>query len=91
MAEKRQFTVSRILGQTFLIGDISIKLVAINRNKVRLEVELPENVDIEDYDDYKEIINKTIVMQDDRGWRRAIPRASLEAQPLDLHRGKEGD
>ncbi len=90
MAEsKRQVTVSRILGQTFVIGPITVKLVALNRNKARLVIDLPEDLDVEDFDDYKDIISKTIVMQDDRGWRRAIPRTSLEPQPLNL--SKEDD
>ena len=81
MAKERKTVISRILGQSFVVGDVHVKLVAVNRNKARLEVILPEDLEIEDFDDFQEIIRNTLVMQDDKGWRRAIPRKEIEARP----------
>ena len=81
MSKNRQVTLTRILGQAFAVGPIVIKLVAVARNKARLVVTLPDDLDIEDYNDFKHIVDSTIVMQDDRGWRRAINREQLEKPP----------
>lgn len=58
-----------------------VKLAAVNRNKVRLLITIPDDINIEDFDDYKDIVRNTIVMQDDKGWRRAIPRKNMEPTP----------
>lgn len=90
MTEKTHTTtITRILGQSFAIGPITVKLAAVNRNKARLVVTIPDDMDIEDFDDYKAIIRDTIVMQDDKGWRRAISRKNMEPTPE--HPGDDHD
>lgn len=77
----REITITRILGQSFAVGPLTIRLVAIARNKARLVVTVPNDLDVEDFNDFEQIIKSTIVMQDDRGWRRAINKAQLERPP----------
>ncbi len=86
----RKATITRILGQSFMVGPFTVTLVALSNRKARLVVELPDDLDIEDNDDYKEIIKNTLVMQDDHGWRRAIPRTNIELPP-DYYGGNSKD
>ncbi len=77
----RKTTITRILGQSFEIGPYTVTLVAVNKTKARLVVSLPEEEEIEDNDDYKAIVKSTLVMKDDHGWHRAIPRNTIELPP----------
>ncbi len=81
MSKNREVTITRILGQAFVVGPIEITLVALARNKARLVISLPDDVDVEDFEDFEDILKSTIIMQDDNGWRRAIHKSSLESTP----------
>ncbi len=81
MPKNREVTITRILGQAFVVGPIEVTLVALARNKARLVISLPDDVDVEDFGDFEDIVKSTIVMQDDSGWRRAIHKSSLESAP----------
>ncbi len=82
----RNITLTRVLGQSLLMGDIGLKVVAINDNKVRLVLSVPDDVDIEDLDDFEELIKTTIIMADGNGWRRAIPKDVIETlSPININ------